>query len=100
MATYTEQEALHNDEVLLNKVIAACWIEAEVIENESPSTPGHQDRLRWADRLRNLNSNALALQMLKAIVAANENESVATIEAFTDPEWLAELDSVVADFEV
>lgn len=100
MATLTEQEALQRDEELLAKVIAACWIEADVIENESPGTPGHQTRIRWADRLRNLNSNALPLQMLKAIVAANETETVATIEGFTDAEWLSELDDVVADFDV
>lgn len=83
MATYMELRLLFGDGELLNRIEVACIVAAETIRVEDGDTTNHSSRLGWAEAAFT-NPNAIRERMLKALLAANKDQDVATIRAVTD----------------
>jgi len=92
MATYAELYDLHNYTELINKVAVACIVAAEMIHDEDPGTANHANRLIWAAGAL-ANPLAEATRMYWALLAANKDSSVATIEAASDAIIQAEVEA-------
>ena len=83
MATYAELWTLLEDPQLKEKVAAACLHVSQDILDEPDSTTNHANRLKWAkDVFRN--PVQAGDDMLKAVLAANTDASVATIQGAAD----------------
>lgn len=97
MATYAEIRDLFTDSSLRNKVSVACIVAAEAIRNEDAGTTNHANRLIWA---KEAFSNPLTTseEMLMALLAANKDETVATIQGASDAAIQARVNAAVDVF--
>lgn len=80
MAEYEELRALFADGALRNKIEVACIITAWTILQEDVGTTNHANRVVWAKQVFD-NTRLPAEKLLKALLAANKDETVATIQA-------------------
>lgn len=86
MATYAELLSIATGptgDVLRNQVRVAVIVAAEVVRQETPATPNHNNRLIWA-RAAMANPDTAAAQMLWAVLAQNRSLTVAQITGATD----------------
>lgn len=83
MATYEELFSLKNDSMLKNKVLTACIIAAETIVGEDGETANHAHRLIWAAAVFG-NPRNESDRMYWAVLAANKDLDIATIQAAND----------------
>ena len=83
MATYLELRSLFRHGELRNRIEVACIITAEAIRVEDANTPNHDNRLIWAKAAFN-STTSIRDGMLKALLAANKDEDVATITGVAD----------------
>ena len=97
MATYMELRGLFNDSDLDNKIEVACIVAAETIRNEASETANHVNRLVWAKNAMN-GTTAYSKQMLKALLAANKDATVATLKASSDEAIQTAVDAAVDIF--
>ena len=97
MATYEELRGLFSHGEMLNKVEVACIIAAETIRTEDGGTANHANRLLWAKAAFE-NPNQVREQMWKAMLAANESASVATLTTASDSVIQAAVDAAIDVF--
>lgn len=97
MATYAELRQLFNDSTLRNRVEVACIIVAEAIRVEDGGTANHANRVIWAKQAF-ISPGSVRDQMLMALLAANKDASVATIQAAIDGTIQAAVDAAVDMF--
>jgi len=83
MATYMELRQLFGNNDLKNRIEVACIVAAEAIRTEDVGTVNHANRLVWAKRAFG-SPNTIRDEMLMALLAANKDASVATIEGVAD----------------
>jgi len=94
MATYEDLYTLWQDDTLKRQLAIAVMVEAEVINQELVTTPNHIERRAWAAR-------ALALpttegqRMLGAVLAANQDLTVAQIQGASDAAIQAKVSAAV-----
>ena len=101
MATYTELRSLYGDEDLTRKVEVAVTIAAHTISTGADTaapfdqTAGKHDlRVLWAQDAIS-NTSAVALDTLKLVLAANESQSLTTIQSATDTQIQDAVNAVV-----
>jgi len=94
VATYEELYHLFSNASLANRVEVACVVAANTVHNEPPATENHTARLVWA---RNILSNPTGgrTEMLRAVLAAHPDLSVAAISNVTDAMLLSSVLAVV-----
>jgi len=97
MATYAELRQLFTDGDLRNKVDVAVIIAAEAIRTEDPGTTNHANRLLWA-KAAFASPRGKSEEMLMALLAANKDASVATIQGVTDAALQTKVDAAVDVF--
>lgn len=83
MASYEDLRDLFSDGKLKNRVEVACIVAAETIRNEDGQVTNHTNRLGWAKRAFQ-NPGSIRDEMLKALLAANKDSDVATIQGVSD----------------
>ena len=83
MATLAELYTLGSSNTLLDKIAAACAIQAEAIRTENGATTNHANRLIWAKQAFAAPRD-MAQRMLWAIMAQNAAATVAQITNATD----------------
>lgn len=83
MATYSDLKTLESDSVLQTKVEVALWVAAEAIQNEDPATANHANRLKWAKQVLRDPAGSKD-DFLRYLLAANDDQSLATIQAASD----------------
>lgn len=94
MASYTELHELNTNVALLNRVMIAVAMLAEVIRAESPGTVNHSARVAWAkSALANVDGTARSLMWV--LLAQNAAFTKEQIEAATDAAIQAAVDSAV-----
>lgn len=79
MATYLELRDLFSDADLKNRIEVACIVSAEAIRTEEEITGNHANRMIWAKQAFT-NPNSIRDPMLKALLAANKDSTVAAIK--------------------
>jgi hypothetical protein len=94
MATYLELFNLRNDSDLQDKVVVAVVIAAEAIRVDGSPPANQAQRLVWAGTAME-NPKAEAERMLWAVLAANKDATVATIQAATDAAIQTQVDAAV-----
>ena len=94
MATYAELEDRFNDPALKTKVRVAVIVAAQTIFEEDPGTTNHANRLLWAKRAYE-QTEAEALTMLKAVLAANKDATTGQIDGASDATVQSAVDAVV-----
>lgn len=94
MASYDELYDLANNSNLLRKVTAAAAVQADVVRAESGATPNHANRMIWAKRAY-ANPDAVAKEMIWAVLAANKTATKAQIEGAADASILANIATFV-----
>jgi len=97
MATYTELRELFSDSTLRNRVEVACVVAAETIRTEAPAVDNHANRLVWA-RAAFTNPSGIRDAMLKALLAANKDAEVTSIQAVSDAALQTLIDAAVDIF--
>lgn len=97
MATYQELGQLFTDDALRNRVEVACIIAAETIRTEDAGVTNHVNRLIWAKRAFQA-PKSIRDEMLRALLAANKDETVAGIQGVTDVALQALVDEAVNVF--
>jgi hypothetical protein len=83
MATYLELRQLYGNGDLLNRIEVAAIIAADAVRVEDAGTTNHANRLLWA-KATFTSSRSVAEQMLKALLAANKDLTVAQLTGATD----------------
>ena len=83
MATYAELSDINNSGALLERMTAACAIQAEVIRNENVNTSNHANRVLWAKAAFS-DPRRKATEMMWAILAQNASVTKANILAASD----------------
>lgn len=83
MATYLELLALQEDGNLANRVKVAIIVAADVVRLEAAGTTNHALRLAWAKRALE-QTDVMAEQMVRAILAQNRAQTPAAITGATD----------------
>lgn len=83
MAALSELWTLFEDPSLKEKVSAACVVEADSIMNEADTVDNHANRLKWAKAVYKDPVSA-GDDLLKAVIAANSDETLTTIQNATD----------------
>lgn len=100
MATYIElYDLMQSDAALANRISVACFIAAEAIRVESPSTANHAERLVWMKSVF-ANPKAESQRMLAAVLAANKDATKAQIQAATDATIQTAVNAAVNAFAV
>lgn len=94
MATYEELEDLFNAPRLKAQTRVAVIVAAADINSEDPATANHANRLMWA-KSAFANTEHVAEDVRKAVLAANKNATVAQINSATDAQVQANVDGVV-----
>ena len=94
MASYLELRTLFSDTGLRNKVSVAAIVAAETIKNELDTTPNHANRLIWAKQAF-ANPIAISDTLLMALLAANKDATVATIQGATDATIQTAVDNII-----
>lgn len=79
MATYAELHGLTTNVALLNKVMIAVAVAAEVIRTEDSATPDHARREAWA-KAALANVDGTARQLMWALMAQNASAPATNIE--------------------
>ena len=97
MATYVELRALMDDNDLKNRCQVAVVVAAGTIQNEDTGTPNHAERLVWAEKAYG-NPAGLANKVLMAVLAANKDLAVASIQGATDAQLQAKVDDAIDVF--
>ncbi len=97
MASYSELKLLFNHSTLITKVEVACIIAAETIFNEGSGIDNHPNRLIWAKTALS-NSHATAVQMIKALLAANKDLESSQITSSNDKAVQNRVDAAVDIF--
>ena len=97
MASYSELRQLFADGDLKNKLDVACIIAAETIRTEDAGTTNHANRLLWAKAAFS-SPRSVSEQMLMALLAANKDVTVASIQAATDAAIQTKVDAAVDVF--
>ena len=97
MASYMELKTLFGHSDLQDKVEVACIVAAEAIRVETPEPPNHADRVVWAKRCW-ASSTAVRDELLKAVLAANKDQSVEDIIGAADSAIQARVDAAVDVF--
>ena len=97
MATYSELRQLFGHGDLRNKIEVACIIAAEAIRTEDVATTNHANRILWAKKAFS-NPNGIRDEMLMALLAANQEATVAAITGATDAVIQAKVDAAVDVF--
>jgi hypothetical protein len=97
MATYAELRNVFHDDELRHKLEVAVIVAADTIRTESPATENHANRLAWAKGAFGDPSSA-AVEMLKALIAANKDATIASITGATDAQIQAKVDAAVDIF--
>lgn len=94
MASYSELYAVTSDPGLLERIAVAVAVAAQGINEESPATPYHDRRRRWA-RYALASPLNVANQIVWALVAQYADQTVAAITGATDAQILAAVESTV-----
>jgi hypothetical protein len=94
MATYTELRTLFNDPNLKDKVSVACTIAAIAINAEDSGTANHSNRVKWAKKVL-MDPDGNADDMLRALIAQNASQTLATITGATDATILGAVNAAV-----
>lgn len=97
MATYAELNQEAGDGNLFIKVKVACFIAANTIASEAGSTANHTNRLLWAKQVYQ-DPEREAKRMLWAVLAANQAQTLATIQSATDAQVLSAVTAAVDVF--
>lgn len=97
MATYSELALIATNNTLLDKITAACAIQAEVVRNENGATSNHANRLTWAKQTFS-DPRAMAAKMTWAILAQNQSATNAQIVAASDATILTAVAAAVDVF--
>mgnify|MGYP006969367647 CR=1 FL=1 len=97
MATYAELKTLESDGPLQNLVEIAIWVAAEKISDEDDQTPNHTNRLKWAKSALRDPAGAKD-DFLRYLLAAERDQSLATIQAVTDSAVQTRVDAAVDIF--
>ena len=97
MATYSELFGLWNESSLKNRIMVAVIVAAEAIQNESPTTPNHANRLVWAQQTFQ-NPSSIAYAMFRVVLAANKDVTVQAILDATDAAIQTAVDAAVDTF--
>lgn len=83
MASYSDLYNLITDSSLRNKIRVAVVVAAEAIRNEDVGTANHANRLVWAASVFQ-DPKGESDRMFWAVIAANKDASVATIQGASD----------------
>ena len=94
MATYLELRGLFADGTLKNRIEVACIVAAEGIRTEDEGTNNHANRLVWA-KAAFTNPNVIRERMLMALLAANKDATVDTIQSVSDAALQTLVDAAV-----
>lgn len=97
MATYAELNGEYSDGNLFIKVKVACFIAASAVTAEVNTTPNHTNRLLWA-KLVYEDPDREARRMLWAVLAANQAQTLATIQGATDAQVQTAVNSTIDVF--
>lgn len=97
MATYNELRALFANDDLRNRIEVAVIIAAESVRTEDAGTTNHANRLTWAKAAFS-SPRGVAEQMLMALLAANNEATVAQITEATDAQIQTKVDAAVDVF--
>jgi len=97
MATYMEIKELYNHSDLQDKVEVACIVAAETIRTEDTGTTNHANRMVWAKSAFD-NPTQTRNGMLMALLAANNELTVAQITGASDATIQAKVDAAVDVF--
>ena len=97
MATYSELFVLLDNSDLQDKTAVAVIIAAKSIGTEAEATPNHANRVLWA-RGAFENPRAVAVVMLRAVLAAHAGLTVAQITSATDAQLQTAVDAAVDTF--
>ncbi len=97
MASYSDLKLLFNDSRLVTRVEVACIIAAETIRNEDSGITNHNNRLIWAKGAFS-NTHGTAVQMMKALLAANRNLDSSVIANASDEAIQSDVDDAVDIF--
>ena len=97
MASYIELRQLFGDGDLRNRVEVACIVAAETIRVEAVGTDNHANRVIWAKAAFS-NPNVIRERMLMTLLAANKDETVATITGVSDSALQTLVDAAVDVF--
>ena len=92
MATYTELYNLRNDNALKNRVVVAVIVSAETVMDEDAGTDNRANRLLWARSVFAAPERE-ADRMFMAVLAANKDSAVATIQGASDAAIQANVDA-------
>lgn len=94
MASYSDLYAVTSDQGLLDRIAVAVAVAAHSINSESPATPYHDRRKRWA-RSALMSPRAFAEAAVWAIVAEYNDLTAAQIVAATDAQILSAVESIL-----
>lgn len=97
MATYTELATLESDPDLQKKVEVALWVAVAAIVAEDSETPNHSNRLKHAKQILG-DSDGYKQRYLKYLLAANEDQSLATITGASDAQIQAKVNDAINIF--
>ena len=97
MATYAELNSEAQDGNLFIKVKVACFIAANAITAEGSATTNHANRLLWAKQVYE-DPEREARRMLWAVLAANQTQTLATIQGATDAQVQSAVSAAVDVF--
>lgn len=97
MATLTEIFGVLNSGPLAEKVAAACLVAAQAVMAESAGTTNHANRLKWALAVLH-NPAAAGVNMLRAVVAANNSATLAQITGASDATIQSAVNNAVDTF--
>lgn len=101
MATYLELRDIFENPDLLKKVMVAVVVAAETISSSNDTNPpwdqtagAHDNRIRWAANAIT-DTKGEARRIMKVVIAANKNLSVAQIEGASDNSIQSNVDAAV-----
>ena len=97
MATLTELQSISGDGALLNKIESACAIVAEEIRVDATPPANQAARLVWGKEAF-LDPGQKAMEMIWALLAANESAAIAVIQGASDATILANVRTAVDIF--
>jgi len=97
MATYTELFDLGTNATLRNKIAVANQIAAVAIIAEVDTVPNHTERVQWATQVFS-SPSSWAERMLHAVLADNDDLTVAQITGAGDGALLTSVEKMVDAF--
>lgn len=97
MAIYTDLLLAAANDVLRQKVRVACFIAAEKVRTELPSTANHALRVVWAKAVY-ANPETEGNRMVWAVVAQNATQTLAAITGASDAAVQTAVDAAIDVF--